>query len=171
MENDQFYMRQAINKARHGIEEFEYPFGCCIVTDHNNDNIVVSAANTCFSEKNPIMHAEINAIRELCKVLDKTTLEDAVIFTTIEPCIMCMGAISWARIPRLVFGLSLNHSLKYGFEEVNLSSTEIASYFPYKIKIEGGLLVDECESLFSDWKDKNRVLHWLKRAKKVKGQY
>ena len=162
MGRDEFYMREAINAARQNIDKLEYPFGCCIVT---SNNVMVAVANSCFSYKDPTRHAEINAIRELCSLRGKATHEDAVIYSTMEPCTMCMGAINWARIPRLVYGLSIKDSIKYGFDEVELTSHELASNFPYKIDITGGLLADECQNLFDNWSNKKKMLDLFNRRK------
>lgn len=162
MENEETYMRHAIEVARQNIAKGEFPFGCCIVTDNN---IIVSACNTSFSSNDPTAHAEINAIRKLCNKLGKTTLESAVIFATTEPCTMCMGAISWARIPRLVYGISLNKSLEYGFDEIRLDSRKVAEYLPYKIEIVEGFLEEECKELYSLWENKRKVLNWFKNKR------
>jgi tRNA(Arg) A34 adenosine deaminase TadA len=139
--NQEVYMREAIKIAKQNISEGQFPFGCCIVTD---ENIAVSASNTVISNIDPTAHAEINAIRKLCNIVGKITLENSVMFTTTEPCTMCMGAISWARIPRLVYGVSLSKSLEFGFDEIRLNSREVAACLPYKIEIEEGFLLEEC---------------------------
>ncbi len=160
MNRDEFYMGEAIKAARLNIGKMEYPFGCCIVT---SNHMVVTAANSCISQRDPTRHAEMNAIRELCSLLGRATHEDAVIYATTEPCTMCMGAINWARIPRLVYGLSLKDSIEYGFDEVRMTAQELVESFPYRLDITGGLMEDECRSLFDEWSKKKKLLDLFKK--------
>ncbi len=147
-------MEKAIHIAKQNMEHFEAPFGCCIDVDGQ----MIVAGNSCHSQKDPTRHAEINAIGKACAALDRTTLENATIYTTSEPCLMCMGAINWAGIPRLVYGLSIHNSLKLGYKEVNLTADAISKHFPYAIKITGGVMEEECRELFVEWEKKRRFL-------------
>jgi tRNA(Arg) A34 adenosine deaminase TadA len=166
MESEAKYMREAIKVAKQNIVKGEFPFGCCIVTD---DNIVVSACNTSFSKNDPTAHAEINAIRDLCNTFGKVTLEKTIIFTTTEPCLMCMGAINWAKIPRLVYGVSIYKSFEFGFTEIKLNSKEIAAYMPYRLEIVAGFLEEECLELYTLWENKRKVLNWFKNKRHANG--
>jgi len=163
--DDEYYMREAIKIAKQGIGLNEFPFGCCLVTkDH-----VIKTANTCYSKKNALLHAEINAINEMIELEGRETLEDACLYATTEPCVMCMGGINWARIKRLVYGSSIMDSAAIGFHEIALDSNQIVSKFPYELDIKSGVLKEECDALYDEWIAKNKVLYRLmKRNVKTK---
>lgn len=159
MEKDIYYMRLAIASAKEGIDNNEYPFGCCIVTD---DEEYVVACNSCFTDSNPLMHAEIRAMNKMFDELKVTSLQNTTIYTTTIPCLMCIGAISWAKIPRLVYGLSINDSINCDFEEINYDINSIINIFPYKIEVVKSELTNECLDLYNQWNKKNRILRWFK---------
>jgi len=93
-------MNEAISLAESGMEKGEGgPFGCVIVKD---DRIIGRGNNKVISTNDPTAHAEIIAIREACKNLDSFQLENCEVYTSCEPCPMCLGAIYWAR-PKLVY--------------------------------------------------------------------
>ena len=145
------YMRIAINKAHEGVLRHEYPFGCCIICE----GVTIATNNTCISSRSVIRHAEINAIETMCKQLKKLDLSNAVIYTTTEPCTMCLAAISWAKIPILVYGTRKQYSTDMGFPENELSSSLILEASPNKIALCGGILEEECKNLFIEWQTQN----------------
>src|SRR6476620_6823531 len=99
-EQDRQFMGRAIELARHGVDENAGgPFGCVVVKD---GEIVGEGNNRVTSTLDPTAHAEVVAIREACKKLHSFPLEDGVIYTSCEPCPMCLGAIYWAR-PTSIF--------------------------------------------------------------------
>lgn len=102
MKNDEYYMNLAIKEAQKAAQEDEVPVGAVIV-DKNNE-IIGSGFNRPISSNDPTSHAEINAIRMASVSLNNYRLVDTTLYVTIEPCIMCMGAIIHARIKRVVFG-------------------------------------------------------------------
>lgn len=100
IDNDKYFMGIAINEARIALSEGEVPIGACIVCD---GNVVSKAHNTRESEKNAIRHAEITAIEYACNKLGGWRLNNCTMYVTLEPCLMCTGALANARIKRLVF--------------------------------------------------------------------
>ena len=116
-------------------------------------------SNTCFSKNNAILHAEMNAINKMIQLEHTSTLEDATLYATTEPCVMCMGAINWVKIPRIVCGMSIYESTEYGFQEINVDIKQIVEKFSYAIDVKTGVLHDECVTLYQEWADKNRVLY------------
>lgn len=134
-ELDRMYMRQAVDCAMEGTQRMEFPFGACLV---HNDRVIAIASNRCLSSKDPTMHAEMIAIREACGTLDRASLQQATLYATTEPCVMCMGAIHWAGIPRIVYGLTIEDSMVLGFKEIQLSARTIAAHAAYEMTLKGG---------------------------------
>ena len=107
--NDEYYMNLAILEAEKAAGLDEVPVGA-VVVDKNKD-IIGFGYNCPIASNDPTSHAEINAMRMASKALNNYRLIDTTLYVTIEPCIMCMGAIIHARIKRLVFGAK---DLKWG---------------------------------------------------------
>lgn len=95
-------MEAALEEARAAGARGEVPVGAVIV--NAKGEIVARAGNTTRADKDPSAHAELSAIRKACAVLGQERLTDYDLYVTLEPCPMCAGAISWARIKRLYFG-------------------------------------------------------------------
>lgn len=102
--DDQFYMMLAIKEAKHAESIDEVPVGAVIVD--KNDRVIGQGFNNPISSNDPTCHAEINAIRMAAENSNNYRLPDTTLYVTIEPCIMCMGAIIHSRIKRIVFGAS-----------------------------------------------------------------
>ena len=100
--DDEYYINLAILEAKKAADIDEVPVGAVIV-DKNND-VIGYGYNRPISSNDPTSHAEINALRMACQVLNNYRLTDTTLYVTIEPCIMCMGAIIHASIRRVVFG-------------------------------------------------------------------
>ncbi len=154
MDNDEYYMMKAILAAKQSVYKNEYPFGCCIV--YRNEVIIQS--NTSYTERDPLKHAEINAINYFINKVGVKQLKESVIYTTTEPCLMCLGAISWCQIPKLVYGTSIADSKGFNFREIDMTVGDISKKFPYEIEIRAGVLKDECMELLNIWREKNKVL-------------
>ena len=100
--NDEYYMTLAIKEAYKAADSDEVPVGAVIV---DKNNVIIGAGfNQPRSTNDPTSHAEINAMRMAAKAIHNYRLIDTTLYVTIEPCIMCMGAIIHARIKRVVFG-------------------------------------------------------------------
>lgn len=101
MKREEKYMEQAIELARHGILTGKGgPFGCVIV---KGEEIVGKGCNQVISTIDPTAHAEIVAIRDACRNLANFQLDDCEVYTSCEPCPMCLGALYWARVKKVIY--------------------------------------------------------------------
>lgn len=109
------YMKAAIEEAERGIHAGEGgPFGCVIVKD---GKIVGKGHNEVVKRKDPTCHGEIMAIHEACKALDTFDLTGCELYTTGEPCPMCMGAILWSNIGQVYYGCNIADTEEIGFRD------------------------------------------------------
>lgn len=110
------YMKIAKENADKGIKENEGgPFGAVIVDKQGN--IIANGNNKVLSEKDPTAHAEITAIREACKKLNTYDLSDYILYTSCEPCPMCLSAIIWSNIKEVYYGCTKEDAAKIGFRD------------------------------------------------------
>ena len=100
-EKDKEYMREAIRLADESVKNGGGPFGAVIVKD---GEIIAGSANRVTLDNDPTAHAEVNTIRQACRKLGTFDLSDCVIYTSCEPCPMCLGAIYWAHIKCIYYG-------------------------------------------------------------------
>ena len=142
-------MKQALKEADKALLIDEVPIGCVIVKDNK---IIARAYNKKESSKDPTGHAEIIAIKKACKKLDNWRLEGCDIYVTLEPCIMCSGALLQSRIDSLYFGA---YDPKGGGI---ISSIKVfdAQYINHHPIIEGGILEEECSSKITNYFKKKR---------------
>lgn len=120
MKGHDFFMQKAYEQALKAFDVQEVPIGAVIVD--KNGMIVARAYNQVEKFQNQIMHAELSAIKKASKKIKNWRLEDMTLYVTVQPCMMCLGAIYLSRISRVVYGVT---SLKYGFEYVPEKSTGI----------------------------------------------
>ena len=100
-EQDKAFMREAIRLANKSVERGGGPFGAVIVKD---GEIIAGSSNSVTIDNDPTAHAEVNTIREACRRLGTFDLSGCTVYTSCEPCPMCLGAIYWARISRIFYG-------------------------------------------------------------------
>ena len=113
--NDKKFLQEALNLAKKGMQSGAGgPFGAVIV---RNGEIVGRGYNSVTSTNDPTAHAEVVAIRDACKNLDTFQLDDCVLYTSCEPCPMCLGAIYWARPQRFVYASSRKDAADGGFDD------------------------------------------------------
>ncbi|MBQ8242934.1 MAG: nucleoside deaminase [Bacteroidaceae bacterium] len=103
MADDSFYMRQALAEAQKAAERGEVPVGAVVVC---HDRIIARAHNLTETLNDVTAHAEMQAITAAANYLGGKYLTDCTLYVTVEPCVMCAGAIAWAQLGRLVFGAS-----------------------------------------------------------------
>jgi len=137
---DMVYMRSAILCAKSSMIINEIPIGAIMVHD---DKIIATSTNLSICNIDPTAHAEINVLRIAAKYFNNYRLPDTTLYVTLEPCIMCIGAMIHARIKRLVFGA---FDKKIGavdniFKKINPKKIN------HKIEFIGGILSDECKEL------------------------
>ena len=137
-------MRYAFRLAQRAEQQGEVPIGAVVVKD---DHCIAEGWNTSIATHDPTAHAEMVALREAGLAMENYRLCDATIYVTLEPCVMCMGAISHARIKRLVFGA---FDPKRGAVCHALSLTD-ASFLNHRINWVGGVLEIECSELLRDF--------------------
>ena len=114
MENDRNYILRAVDIALKGIPEGTGPFGAVIT---RNNTIISEAANKVVLTNDPTAHAEILAIRKASTILQSFDLSDCTLYTTCEPCPMCLGAIYWAGIKKVVYVMDRNDAANSGFSD------------------------------------------------------
>ena len=100
-ELDKQFMREAIRLANESVNRGGGPFGAVIVKD---GKVIAGSSNSVTIDNDPTAHAEVNTIREACRRLGTFDLSGCTIYTSCEPCPMCLGAIYWARISRIFYG-------------------------------------------------------------------
>ncbi len=111
------FMRMAIRMSVENVKRGGGPFAALIVKD---GKIVSEGINRVAEDNDPTAHAEINAIRSATQKLQRFKLFDCELFTTCEPCPMCLGAVYWAGIPRIYYGNSREDAAKYGFDDSHI---------------------------------------------------
>lgn len=145
-------MRRAIELARNGMESNAGgPFGAVVVKD---GKIVGSGQNQVTSTNDPTAHAEIVAIRDACKNLGSFQLEGCTIFSSCEPCPMCLGAIYWARPERIFIACDRDDAAAAGFDDAFIyDELCVADQAARKVPISV-LLRDEGIKVFEEWNAK-----------------
>ena len=143
--DDEKYMRLAIDEALKARSIGEVPVGAVIVG--GNGEIISSAHNLCETSSDPTAHAEILAIREASRKLENWRLTGATLYVTLEPCLMCMGAIVLARIKRVVFGAL---DPKAG-AVMSLYNIGVDGKLNHTVEIKKGILKEDCARLLRDF--------------------
>ncbi len=146
--NDDDYMRMAISKAREGIAQGQSPFGAVIVLD---GEVAAAAHNSVWRDLDPTAHAEISAIRQAASRLARIDLSGGVLFSTCEPCPMCLAAAHWSKIGRVVYGASIADAAAAGFSELRVDAKVLAEMGQSPLRVEPGPCREECRALFDLW--------------------
>jgi len=147
-------MRLAIEKPREGIAAGQSPFGSLIVRE---GKVVAVTHNTVWLTTDPTAHAEVNCIRAAAKALNTIFLHGCTLYSTTEPCPMCLSAIHWAKIERVVFGATIGDAAAAGFHELFVPAKDLATLGKSPLKVESGLLQAECAALFDEWKNSGKA--------------
>lgn len=145
MENDKYYMIEALKLAKIAYQKGEIPVGAVVVKNSTGE-IVGKGYNLRETDKSPLAHAEILAIKEASQTLGGWRLFDCTIYVTLEPCPMCCGAIINSRIQRVVFGAD---DKKAGCCKSVMNMFEFP--FNHKPKILSGVMKDECSKILSEF--------------------
>lgn len=139
LQSDEKYMRLAIKEALAALESDEVPIGAVIVA---GDSIVGRGHNLVETLTDVTAHAEIQAITAAASTLGGKYLTDCTLYVTVEPCVMCAGALAWSQIGRIVYGAA---DPKRGYSRFG-----DALLHP-RTKVSSGVLGEECEQLMSDF--------------------
>lgn len=142
--NDQDWMRYAIRLAQRAEQQGEVPVGALVVYENR---CLAEGWNQPIQNHDPTAHAEIQAIRKAGQILNNYRLIDCTLYVTLEPCVMCMGAIAHSRIKRLVFGA---FDPKRG-TVCNALQLSDAPFLNHHIEWEGGILETDCSSLLTEF--------------------
>ncbi len=147
---DRAWMEVALNEASNSSTFGEVPVGA-VITDGNT--LLARAGNRPITTSDPTSHAEINAIRIAAAKRGNYRLTGTTLYVTLEPCIMCMGALIHARIERLVFGAADPKS-GAAVSRYRIGSDNLLNH---TLNVEGGLLENECASLLKSFFQNRRV--------------
>ena len=145
---DQF-MKSALIEAEKARKKNEVPIGAVIVKD---GKIISKGYNQREKKQNALLHAEVIAINKACKKLKSWRLNGCDIYITLEPCLMCFGAILNSRIDNIYFGAYD----KSGSSISSNNSLLEKSILNHKLKVEGGILEEECSQILTDFFKENR---------------
>ncbi|MFZ4454624.1 MAG: nucleoside deaminase [Bacteroidales bacterium] len=149
------FMKEAIKMASENVLKGGGPFGAVIVKDNK---IIARTGNSVTQTNDPTAHAEVNAIREACKALNTFHLEGCSIYSSCEPCPMCLSAIYWARIDNVFFAASRDDAAEAGFDD-SLIYNEIPK--PYTERIIPFKIMPENER-------KHPFILWGQNTSKIK---
>lgn len=136
---DEMYMRKALAEAQQALAEGEIPIGAIVVCQ---DHVIARAHNLTETLHDVTAHAEMQAITSAANELGGKYLKDCTLYVTVEPCVMCAGALGWSQLSRIVYGAA---DEKRGYQ----------LYAPRalhpKTTIKGGILEEECRLLMQDF--------------------
>ena len=142
--NDEKYMRMALTEARAAFDRDEVPVGAVIVS---GGRIIARSHNLTETLTDVTAHAEMQAVTAAAATLGGKYLTDCTLYVTVEPCLMCAGALAWSQISRIVYGAADD---KRGYH------TFCDSPFHPKTEVEGGGLAEECAALMKEFFRKKR---------------
>ncbi len=149
--NDAYFMREAIRLSQEGMQKNAGgPFGAVIVKDQV---IIGRGYNQVTSRHDPTAHAEINAIRDARRQIEHFSLENCVIYTSCEPCPMCLAAIYWARIRRIVYGNTRADAAAIDFDD-DWIYREVSLPLPERFVPMEQVLASEAIQAFEAWRNK-----------------
>lgn len=144
IELDELWMRQALAAAREAQARDEVPIGTCVVS---GDKLVAVAGNRTRTDCDPTAHAEIVALREAARTLGNYRLTGVDVFSTIEPCAMCAGALIQARVRRLVYGAA-DERAGAVTSRFRVCDTD---FLNHRIEVRSGVLEAECRALMQEF--------------------
>ncbi len=139
MFTDEYFMNMALKEAVAAFEDDEIPVGAVVVC---NNKVIARGSNQTERLHDVTAHAEMIAITAAANALGAKFLDECTLYVTLEPCVMCAGAIGWARPMRVVYGA---HDVKRGF------STVEGRIFHPKTEVIGGVLAEECGNLVKEF--------------------
>lgn len=146
---DQDFMRMAINLSCENVKHGGGPFGAVIV---KNGQVVATGTNRVTANCDPTAHAEVSAIRQACKLLNTFDLSGCTIYTSCEPCPMCLGAIYWAHIDKIFYGNTKADARNIGFDDSFIYKEIDLPLAERRIKAIQ-LLPEEAIKAFMEWEN------------------
>ena len=142
--NKELLMKEALVQAKKALKKGEVPIGAVVVL---GDEIIGRGHNQPITMKDPTAHAEIIALKEASNRLENYRLNEAIIYTTLEPCLMCVGALVHARIKKVIFAAQ---DTKSGVV-VNNGGLIQSEFLNHKVSFEGGILEKQASKLLKDF--------------------
>ena len=154
--NDEYYMKQALLQAQIAYKEDEVPIGAVVVL---GNKIIARGYNQVEKLNDPTAHAEMIALTSAFNFLGSKYLPEATIYITVEPCVMCAGALYWSKIAKVVYGApdEKNGYLRW-VSSPNGGGWEGASPFHPKTEVLRGVLKEECAGLIKSFFQSKRLL-------------
>ena len=149
MNKQEIFMQRAIDLSRQSVKSGGGPFGAVIV---KNGSIIAEASNGVTKNNDPTGHAEINAIRKAAKNLQNFDLSGCEIYSSCEPCPMCLGAIYWARLNKLYFANTKADAAKINFDDQFIYE-EIEKPYAERKLVTRQMMADEAIKAFEDWEE------------------
>lgn len=149
-------MQEAIALSARSIKNGGGPFAAVIV---RNNEVIASASNSVTNDNDPTAHAEVNAIRQASKKLNNFDLSDCVIYTSCEPCPMCLGAIYWAKIQKVFYANTKADAKQIGFDD-SFIYDEIDLPLENRKIIFEQLLRTEANAVFNEWKNLDNKIEY-----------
>ena len=143
--NDEHWMQAALNAAKEAGKLDEVPIGACLISKEGD--LLAIAGNRTITYCDPTAHAEILVIRQAAEKIENYRLTETTLYTTIEPCPMCAGALIQARIKRLVFGA---HDIRFGAVESVFQLCDTSS-LNHRMEITKGVLAEDCRILMQNF--------------------
>lgn len=140
------------------------PFGASIVHTRTGKTLL-QALNNVVGEFDPSSHAEVRAIRRATKRLKKVSLAGYTLYSTCEPCPMCMSAALWARVDRVVYGAAIEDANRH-FDQIQIPAVEIAARSDMTCAVDGPFLRDECYALFTHPNMLRAIRRWYSRKRR-----
>lgn len=147
--NNEYWMQLALEQAQKAYELGEVPVGAVLV---HNDELIAAAHNQPITGSDPSAHAEIQALRAAGQKLSNYRLLNTKLFVTLEPCMMCLGAMIHARVSEVIFGA---FDPKTGVCE-SVDQLQSRPYINHQIQVTGGVMGDECGSLLRQFFNEKR---------------
>lgn len=148
MANHEDFMKAAIEEANRSAQIGGLPTGSVIV---KNGEIIARGIGQVAQDIDPTSHSDIVVIREACKTQETTDLSDCTLYTTIEPCSMCVSAAFWANLPKIVFGARKENFDQNSYGNKNYHAKDFAQSITLingsSLEVIGGILEDECKEL------------------------
>ena len=144
------FMRKAIELSIENVKNGGGPFGAVIVKD---GEIVATGVNRVTANHDPTAHAEVSAIRAACQKLDTFDLSGCEIYTSCEPCPMCLGAIYWAHLDKIYYGNNKTDAARIGFGD-SFIYDELALERKDRKKVMEEMLPEEAKAAFQAWENK-----------------
>jgi len=147
MNEPEFYLRLALKQAKLAFQTGHRPYGAVVVDPQGK--VVAQAYNTVHASHDASQHAELTALRQTARQFQTHKLKHFSLYSTAEPCLMCLGAAVWFRIEKIYFGVDLYELEKLGFEQILIPSHQVSQHTPWPIEVHSHVLHQEVFQFYS----------------------